>query len=145
MKKHITVDDLKQLTEAQKQHLFELWQPSQMQACCLTKKEENYDNCETADEYEDGNIIYIAGDDLDVYKTEEYEQLGILPLLSIGDCIEIIREFRQYSIYTVDETTHLQIFDKDICANDGCDCRSEYGYGKDELIDTLFSALIDIL
>lgn len=59
MKKHITVEDLTQLTEAQKQRLFKLWQPSPMQACWLTEKEENHDNCETDDEYEDGNIIYM--------------------------------------------------------------------------------------
>lgn len=157
MKKHITVEDLKQLTEAQKQHLFELWQPSQMQACCLTENdnevmiycqtcdayilpcnvtnEGTHDNCGTVVEYEDGNIIYIAGDDLDVYKTEEYKQLGILPLLSIGDMIELLNpENNTYiQIESKPRTKEYEVWQKMLL------------FEKKELCDALWEAVKEVL
>lgn len=57
------------------------------------------------------------------------KEIGIekdLDSMSIEELLLKIREFNQYSIYTVNEYYCIQLFDLDVCANDEVDCISEF-------------------
>ena len=49
-----------------------------------------------------------------------------LDKLSVEEMFLKIREFNQFSFYTVDEDYCIQLFDKEICANDEVDCIAEF-------------------
>ncbi|HFC9206741.1 TPA: hypothetical protein ACF0PM_002200 [Clostridium perfringens] len=56
----------------------------------------------------------ITHDDLNDYEN-----------LSVEQKILLIREFNQINLYSVNEDWCIQLFDWDICANDGCSCNWE--------------------
>lgn len=53
--------------------------------------------------------------------------------------IELIREYHQIDMYTVDENWCIQLFDLNVCANDQESCI--YENSNEELIDLLFQCL----
>lgn len=56
------------------------------------------------------------------------------------DKILRLRTFVQFDFYTVNELYCLQLFDKDVCANDGVDCIWE---GSSKYFNSLFNEAIE--
>lgn len=73
------------------------------------------------------------------------KEIGIekdLNSMSIEEILSKIREFNQYSIYTVNEYYCIQLFDLEVCANDEVDCITEFS--DKDLRKVLMRALEDI-
>lgn len=73
------------------------------------------------------------------------KEIGIkkeLNSMSIEEMLSKIREFNQYSIYTVNEYYCIQLFDLEVCANDEISCISEFS--DKDLRKVLIRALEDI-
>ena len=73
------------------------------------------------------------------------KEIGIeqdLNSMSIEEILLKIREFNQYSIYTVNKYYCIQLFDLEVCGNDEIDCISEFS--DTVLRKVLIRALEDI-
>lgn len=78
---------------------------------------------------------------LDVEMTNKM-LLRICQNTSIGKLIEIIRQYHQMDIYTVDKVWHVQLFELEVAANDNTSCVFETGSEENELIDILFECIV---
>lgn len=66
--------------------------------------------------------------------------------MTVGKLIEFIRKYYQMDVYTVDNSWHIQLFEPEIAPNmDEVSCIYEEGYGKNELVDVLFTCVVWIL
>ena len=84
--------------------------------------------------------VWCLIDDIQVERCiKAREDNLVIPLLTEGQMIELIRGYAQMDIYTVDEEWCIQLFDKNIAANDGLDCNWE---GTDKsLLEVLVEAI----
>lgn len=94
-----------------------------------------------------GDIAINSCNEICVLDKDKLRQLAIMkkkgkvviPLLTEGQLIDVIRDFAQMNIYTVDENWCIQLFEFDVAANDNTDCIYEASDKK--LINVLFGAL----
>lgn len=113
MKQRITVDQLNELSEEQKVRLRELWEPKQGDLFTDHRKRED---------------VW-----LDIYPAIKDD--GDLPLLNIGQCIELIRD--QGPVIRIDGAVigGWEVFD----------CISKIGRRAEELIDALWETVKEAL
>lgn len=104
MKQHITVEDLQQLTEEQKQRLREWWNPQlgdlvydggkiQTLHVDLDTDWFIYSGYENAIHSKDWN------DDFNTPHIANEVKAGCLPLLSIGQMMQLIRDHKEYDVH----------------------------------------------
>lgn len=95
MKKRISVDQMRELTKEQKKKLCEWWHPEH--------GDNFYDYIETA--YTDC-IVFLNGNDIKGCQGDEYKKENCLPLLNIGQMIELL-ENKEHNNHLIRQIFHI--------------------------------------
>lgn len=131
MKQHLSPDDLRQLTPAQQEKLRELWKPQIGNWAVITGDTLGHGKTvlitKYHSEYGSVNFDFIDGDGFG-----SHEKKDLTPLLSVGQCIELLG-------------ARLRKIDYDGFVNNYYVQTNQGTNGKPELIDALWEALKSIL
>lgn len=132
MKKHISVEQLKELSKEQRERLREWWKPAVGDIVCYKNEEHTIVYCT------DGEIKVMPYTDIPFCIINDIEKRS-LPLINIGQMIEILRGKDESGF------VHFTVF-KDINIVDSWYGIMEHDeYEADEIVDALWMAVKAVL
>jgi len=140
MKQHISKENLSELSPDQQEKLRSLWQPQQGDDFLILLEYEGI-----VKEYRNGKVSdYIDPLPDDYIEYDEWDKSQCLPLLNIGQMIDLINEEWKREYNADSDSVFIEISYR-VCGHwiNGKQC--DVGNGKDSLCNALWDAVKSIL